>query len=90
MSTKADVMYKNHCVAPNAKNRLVDAEDLVTIQFSRLERTQNGKKYARATVNADRSIMKEIIEKYGLQDVIVGRWETWDKEQKKNVPFQEA
>lgn len=87
MSAKNDVMYKNHAVAKNAKDALVDESDRIIVQFSRLERTPKGKKYIRATVNFGITQFKEVIEKYGLE--LSNRWEIWDKEEKKNVPFQE-
>jgi hypothetical protein len=89
MSAKSDVLYKNHFVSDSAKNKHIDGEERVMIQFSRLERTAKGKKYIRATLNASKKEFKEIVEKYGLQDALVGRWEVWDAEEKKNVPFQD-
>jgi hypothetical protein len=89
MSAKSDVMYKNHFVSKTAKNAQVDGDDRIQIQFSRLERTANGKKYVRATLNADKEIFKQIVDKYGLGESLQGRWEIWDATQKKNVPFQE-
>ena len=87
MSQKSDVMYKNHCVSPTSKEALIDGDERVIIQFSTLERTKDGKKYVRASINASRKIMREIIEKYGLAEIVVNRWEIWDKEQKKNIPY---
>ena len=87
MSAKSDVMYKNHFVPKTAKDALIDGDERILIQFSRLERTAKGKKYVRATLNCGETQFKEIIKTYGLE--LANRWEIWDSETKKNVPFQE-
>lgn len=87
MSAKNDVMYRNHAVSKTAKDAMIDAEDRVIMQFSRLVRTEKGAKYIRANVNIGMIQFKEIIKTYGLE--LSNRWEIWDAEKKKNVVFQE-
>ena len=82
-----DVMYRNHCVSKQAKDSMVDSEDRVTIQFSRLVMTPEGKKYIRATINAGKTQFMEIVKTYGLE--LSGRWEIWDSTNKKNVAYTE-
>ncbi len=88
MSAKQDVMYRNHAVSPDASDALISGEDRMQMQFTRLVTMSEGKKYVRATVSIGLKQYKEIVETYGLADIIVSRWEVWDKELKKNVPFQ--
>ena len=88
MPKNDDVMYRNHCVSKQAKDSMVDSEDRVTIQFSRLVMTPEGKKYIRATINAGKTQFMEIVKTYGLE--LSGRWEIWDATNKKNVAYQEA
>ena len=80
-------MYRNHCVSKQAKDSMVDSEDRVTIQFSRLVMTPEGKKYIRATINAGKTQFMEIVKTYGLE--LSGRWEIWDSTNKKNVAYTE-
>ena len=88
MPKNDDVMYRNHCVSKQAKDSMVDSEDRVTIQFSRLVMTPEGKKYIRATINAGKTQFMEIVKTYGLE--LSGRWEIWSKEEKKNLPYTEV
>ena len=88
MAKNDDIMYRNHCVSKQAKDSMIDGEDRVQIQFSRLVMTPEGKKYIRATINAGKSQFMEIIKTYGLE--LTGRWEIWDSINKKNVAYQEA
>ena len=84
---KDDIMYRNHAVSKQAKDSMVDSEDRVIVQFSRLVSTVDGKKYIRASVNFGVAQFKEVIKQYGLE--LSNRWEIWDKTKSKNVPFQE-
>ena len=82
-----DIMYRNHAVSKTAKDSMIDSEDRVLIQFSRLVMTQEGKKYIRASINAGKTQFMEIVKQYGLE--LAGRWEIWDTTQKKNISFIE-
>ena len=88
MPKNDDVMYRNHFVSKQAKDSMIDGEDRVTIQFSRLVMTPEGKKYIRASVNAGKSQFMEIVKTYGLE--LTGRWEIWSKKDNKNLPYTEV
>jgi len=88
MPKNDDVMYRNHCVSKQAKDSMVDSEDRVQLQFTRLVMTPEGKKYIRATVNAGKTQFMEIVKNYGLE--LSGRWEIWSKKDNKNLPYTEV
>ncbi len=100
MSTRQDTMYRNHFVKKGAKDEMVDGDERYQIQFTRLENYKGDKKYIRATLTAGKAQFMEILKTYGLQDIIVSRWEVWQNATKdeiaanpkakgKNVPFQD-
>ena len=94
MSTqKGDNFVRNHCVSKQDPDYMLPSEDAVRIQFTRLVKTQDGMKYIRSTINAGHEQFMEIIEKYGLADVVQSRWQIWqtgkDGSKGKNLPYTE-
>ena len=88
---KGDNFVRNHCVPKGHEDIMLLSEDAIQIQFQRLVTVENQTKYCRATINCSHKIMMEIIDKYGLNDIITSRWTIWQAGKNgtkgKNIPF---
>lgn len=87
----SDTLHKNHFVAKNHEDYLIEGDDLMRIQFSRYTKVEGKIKKLICELNIGKTQYMELLEKYGISEIVSKNWKIWEKgqdgEKGQYVPF---